>query len=454
MLQKNVLGMFSGEVSDKSVTLNSDPYFSSSFFYNEHSQIIRKVEEFWSKLSKSTHPIFNRWVGTLKQVPLNNQNITRWNVSLSDFLFTVSLSSKGRSALFDWLRVTKPINTDICVCPVRFKGLLPRGSTIIRELRDIPRFLDKLSAEVAYLWLRSVADSAVHKEDQSQQVRKLSLLTFNVCGLPKPLGTMDSRPKRFFEIGRQIRAMSPDIIGLQEMWETNSTLVLRASQYQHRFSDLEVEHLKRKSLIGRSGLALASKYPMNDCELLSFSSTSGLERMVSKGAVYARIETPDGLVDVYNVHLTSEPERLNKLFISDSYSHQIRALQLRELKDWITRRTKPGIPVYVMGDFNFSEDDNLYRTARRFLGDDLFRLRYGFPQSTESPEIEDDIFGATFDPFQNKFAKSPKAISERLDYIWCNQQDEANHLYAAKRVFTENPLSDHFGVLITVQEEL
>lgn len=447
-------GILSDTISSKLMGSNSTPQTSDKENPFESSFLTRLVDEFWANLAGSSNPIFNLWANSLKKLNFNRQNLSSWSVSFGDFLFAVSHSRKGRIALVDLLKANTPTKSEVCICPVRFRGLLPKGSAIIRELRDVPILLDQLSVEGAYLWLRSVAHAALDEELHSSGDKTLKILTYNVCGLPKPLGTMDSNPRRFYRIGRQIRELSADIVGLQEMWESNTSLVLKASHYKHRFSELEVEHLKRKLLFGRSGLAIASRYPMSDCELLAFSSTSGLERVVNKGAIYARIQTPNGEVDVYNVHLTSEPERLNKLFVSLSYSHKIRDLQLRELNDWIKRRSKPGVPVYVMGDFNFTEEDNLYRSAQRFLGEDLFRMRYGFIQKDESPEIENNIFGATFDPMHNIHAKSPRSIAERLDYIWCKRENEdANHLYAAERVFTKNPLSDHFGVLVTIQEE-
>jgi endonuclease/exonuclease/phosphatase family metal-dependent hydrolase len=454
MLHRNSSARGLSKGSDENITVNSIPLKAFPNYTFDYSQVNRVVTGFWKLLSESSNPMVQRISNAFRQHHAIQRNTSHhWSVPLTEFIYTVSFSSIGRSALFDFLRTSKLQHSDICVCPVRNKGVLPRGSSVIRELRHIPALLDNFTSEKAYLWIKSIAYSALDGNFPDEGNNCIKLLTYNVCGLPTPIGTMECKPKRFFRIGRELRTISADIIGLQEMWESSTELVLKASNYPHRFSELEVDRLRRNLLLGRSGLALMSKYPMTDCELLHFTHSSGLEWMVRKGAMYSRIQTPQGEVDVYNVHLASEPERLNKLFVSTNASNLIRENQLRELRDWIVRRSKPHIPVYVMGDFNFTEDNNLYKRAERYFGEDLFRLRYGYSQISDSEEIENEISGATFDPKNNKFARSPKGDSERLDYVWCKGRDNHHHLYGAERVLTANPLSDHFGVLVTIKEE-
>lgn len=108
------------------------------------------------------------------------------------------------------------------------------------------------------------------------------------------------------------------------------------------------------------GLIILSKYPIVECSAMTYSSSSGTDRLANKGVVYARIQislSTDDYIHVFNTHIQSHD-------YSDS-----RLLQIAELMDFISEIVKSDKkyihPILIAGDFNVAADkpDNWIKLA-------------------------------------------------------------------------------------------
>ena len=99
------------------------------------------------------------------------------------------------------------------------------------------------------------------------------------------------------------------------------------------------------------GLMILSKYPIIECSAMTYSSSSGSDRLASKGVIYARIQigpSREDYIHVFNTHIQSHD------YI------ETRLVQIGELVDFISEIIKSDKdyirPILAAGDFNVSSD--------------------------------------------------------------------------------------------------
>lgn len=100
-----------------------------------------------------------------------------------------------------------------------------------------------------------------------------------------------------------------------------------------------------------SGLIILSKYPIIECSAMTYSSSSGSDRLANKGVVYARIQVSPSEGDymhVFNTHIQAH-----------DYA-ETRLAQISELMDFISEIIKSDKdyirPILIAGDFNVSAE--------------------------------------------------------------------------------------------------
>lgn len=100
-----------------------------------------------------------------------------------------------------------------------------------------------------------------------------------------------------------------------------------------------------------SGLIIISKYPIIECSAMTYSSSSGSDRLANKGVIYARIQTgplEGDYIHVFNTHIQSH-----------DYS-EARLAQILELMDFISEIIKSDKnyirPILIAGDFNVTAE--------------------------------------------------------------------------------------------------
>lgn len=153
--------------------------------------------------------------------------------------------------------------------------------------------------------------------------------------------------KRLSRLIQEIKAQDLDIIGFQEAsWITSIGLVPRmiAEQLGYHYVFFVTEGAGR--ILGfLNGMAIVSRYPIVEHEILTFSEQRG--RFEGRSVIRALIETPYGPINFYSTHLSGTTDLLN-------------LKQTRELTAFIDQHRATG-PSFIAGDFNFHPDDSAER---------------------------------------------------------------------------------------------
>lgn len=241
--------------------------------------------------------------------------------------------------------------------------------------------------------------------------------------------------QRLGAIVTQLRALAPDVIGLQE--------VLRAADldqarrigeplgYQIAWGQAS-EHAGMPS-----GNAILSRWPIVQ------SSTSALPNggsSESRSVVFAACKTPVGVLPVFCTHLNW---RLD-------HGH-VRQLQVRALTNFVAEQCDDGmLPALLMGDLNAEPDSDEMRFLRGLtgLGGDCVYYADTFGLVGEGPS-------ATFSK-SNPFAAPLREPERRIDYVFVRGPDEAGRgePLSASRCFdaaTDGVFpSDHYGMITTL----
>ncbi len=209
-----------------------------------------------------------------------------------------------------------------------------------------------------------------------RQDPRLSLMTYNVEGLPWPvrfdrdedLSQIQTRLETLRLLGEQ-----PHIVVLQEAFTDAAKSIGPESGYRYvaygpdktlagapavrpddRAFAASASLLRgeRSGKLVDSGLQILSDYPILSVRRMAFPSyaCAGFDCLANKGVVLAMIAVP-GIAEpiaVANVHLNSR----RASHVSDERSIYAYRRQIDALDAFLTKSVKPGTPVIVAGDFN------------------------------------------------------------------------------------------------------
>lgn len=203
---------------------------------------------------------------------------------------------------------------------------------------------------------------------------EISVLTYNVRGLPWPLAT--GRVRALKEIGRELAVMrqtgrQPDVVLIQEGFGSDVRELVRASGYRYWAQgptrserdyaappqDAKGYRAVRYLPFGEgwgkftgAGLHVLSDVPITDVQASPYRYCAGLDCLANKGVMLARLALPGvpGEVDVVNTHLNSK--RASRT--PRARSLQAHNLQTEELIAFINDHRAPDAPLLVGGDFN------------------------------------------------------------------------------------------------------
>lgn len=204
---------------------------------------------------------------------------------------------------------------------------------------------------------------------------EISVLTYNVHGLPWPAG--QRRGAALKAIGRELAQMrsegrQPDIVLIQEGFVSQTSALAQLSGYRFwaqgpargERGDAALAPAQGKayrSVVYRTrgegwgkftsaGLHVLSDAPITRVDTTAFHYCAGFDCLANKGAMLARIAVPGvpGGVDVVNTHLNSRGASKTPL----SRTLQAHNLQIDELDAFITGHRDAAAPLLVGGDFN------------------------------------------------------------------------------------------------------
>lgn len=226
-----------------------------------------------------------------------------------------------------------------------------------------------------------------------------------------------------------IESLNPDLIGFQEVDETQTSELLLGLGYQHTWGN---------------GLAVATRWSFDDIN--HFDLPCFDNRIESGGPVLAtKIETPIGLVPFVN---TTTYHYLPR----DGWMRELQMPVLNELlKSW---RKKGEFPTMLVGDFNAVPESNEQRYLRG-----LCSIEGTSTYFTDAWEVngssENGATWSTLNPYASGFGLPDR----RIDYIFFGSPgvQGPGAVISCKVVCNEGQEgiwpSDHFGVFAELSIE-
>jgi endonuclease/exonuclease/phosphatase family metal-dependent hydrolase len=168
----------------------------------------------------------------------------------------------------------------------------------------------------------------------------LRLVTLNLWNEQGPL------ERRMELCARQLAALSPDVIALQEVRQSaavpNQAATLAAALgMEHAFA--VAGHWGD----GDEGLAILSRHPIVSSDSRELAHATEKERRI---CLHARLETPSGPLDAYTVHLNYRGTH-----------GQIREDQIVAAEAFMKETPDVRLPKVLMGDFNARPDSDEIR---------------------------------------------------------------------------------------------
>jgi endonuclease/exonuclease/phosphatase family metal-dependent hydrolase len=265
-------------------------------------------------------------------------------------------------------------------------------------------------------------------------VKTLRVATLNICNRSAPW------EERLALIRRELAALSPDIVGLQEVLRSGSPLPACLADEVAQGLGYEVVFGPAQDLGAGLwfGNAVLSRFPI--AESRNFVLPVGRVDD-GRGLLCAFIEAPCGRIPFFVTHL--------------SYRLHESAVRLRQVLEIAARvhdeAPVEGFPPILVGDFNAEPDSDEIRFLRGLAVADWKSVYFldAYAAAGEPP-------GHTWDN-RNPFAAQFNEISRRLDYIFVRGPDRAGRGKVMRASLAWNlddgglyP-SDHFGVVAEVR---
>jgi endonuclease/exonuclease/phosphatase family metal-dependent hydrolase len=195
----------------------------------------------------------------------------------------------------------------------------------------------------------------------------LKVMTYNIHSCVDMKGRVDIE-----KIEKVIANLDPDVVALQEV-DVNRRRTLYMDQAKRLAEGLNMDYQYYSLMNSGSekyGLAILAKFPLIKIKYDRFPAVKSKRMVERRGAMWVRIQTPLGDVNVINTHLGLHMKE--------------RLFQIRTLlgKDWLS-----GVlgkkPLVICGDFNAGAQSPVYREICAHLADAQKMGNYkGYPKNT------------------------------------------------------------------------
>lgn len=238
----------------------------------------------------------------------------------------------------------------------------------------------------------------------------LKLVTFNVQNL---YFAGRNRPARMRAIGAKLAELDPDIACFQECFVPADRHVLIDALGATRLRHMEYF---QSGTVG-SGLLIASAYPIVETFFHRYIATNEWFRLwegdwwAGKGIALARIQLPQGVMDVFNTHAQATYGR--------EANRRARMQQMREAAAFIRDARTGAAPAFALGDWNCRAGDPDH---------DLLVAKAGLSCLMDDVRRIDLIFGVD----------DPRYDYDLLDFVVMDRHDGLR-------------LSDHKGYMSTIR---
>jgi hypothetical protein len=304
----------------------------------------------------------------------------------------------------------------------------------------------------------------------SARARELKILNLNMWAvelqLPEfivksPSVELDARMRR---LPAEIAKLAPDIVVFEEIWSD-----ARAEKVKDMLRAIGFAYSARGSaahgwlLGGGNGLLIVSKLKLDPgVRAMAFDETTRWDEskwICRKGVLKTRVEVePNAWVDLYATHLGAAGLVFKNKRAVEFLPEQIAAQtqQVRELMAFV-RQTQTSPDLILAADLNshpFVFQNGKYSQTKHT---DVYRLLTcadGAP-SGACLDLRDSAAGAayfTYDTLRNHYAHNADFSNEpegRIDYLF-SQGDDLK-IDKTTLVLTQNPISDHYGIVGTFE---
>src|SRR5215471_16645484 len=231
-----------------------------------------------------------------------------------------------------------------------------------------------------------------HQTSASQ----LKIVSFNIWDLP--YWFVKNRRQRILQIAEYLQRLDAEIICLQESFDVHHRRLLYEHLGLERYYASGGFAETRKAPLAvfdtTGGLVIFSKFPIIQHKF----TPSLIERIGRKGVLEATIETPYGVVQVFNIHL-----HVGKNFLA----HSIRIKQLKSVLEHM--KSQRNSPIILAGDFN----EDAIMDQKKFAA--ILQSR-GLTHSLHFEQYEFMPSYRIKNPFVNNWINRSK-YSRGLDYI-------------------------------------
>ncbi len=273
------------------------------------------------------------------------------------------------------------------------------------------------------------------------QTAPISMMTHNMALLVAPgdyLGT--DREGVVAEISARIRALSPDVVGLCEVFSDGEREDIRGAL--HDIYPHFQEGPDEADLESDGGLLVLSKHPLLAAGSFIYRDCDGFDCFANKGMIHVRMQGgswPRPL-DVFYTHAQdiSTDDGVSTLYA-----------QLSRMQEFIQERADPALPAIVMGDLNIpAENPQHYAELLGRLAGvrDCWTIA-GNPAASGATSVRDSNF---YDDADDR-----PTHDQRLDYVLLRAGTRAIPILSGVEIlrFTRNGrfISDHFGVRAVFQ---
>lgn len=273
------------------------------------------------------------------------------------------------------------------------------------------------------------------------QATSISVLTYNVRGLPWPVAS--GRGNALRAIGQELAMMrragqQPDVVLIQEGFRSEISELAQASGYK-----FWARGPGRGAGLGRlasAGLHVLSDAPIIDVRRHAYGDCAGLDCFANKGVMRVRI-LPVGAtspIDIVNTHLNSRTASR----ATPANALAAHNAQVRQLNAFVSEVREDGVPMVVGGDFN------VRNSPQRYYFDALDRP-YTVVSEYCSQQPASGCGGVNADP-----VKEPWLRSQDLQ-AFVSDQDVSVRPVNTDIMFAKAPdrprLSDHDGYVVRYQ---
>ncbi len=224
--------------------------------------------------------------------------------------------------------------------------------------------------------------------------------------------------ERINEIIAKVKTLSPDIVGLSEVWANKSK-----DRFKNGLKDLLPYYAwdnNTNSFQMGSGLLLLSRFPLSNIEFTRYDSLVGFDALSQKGFILATIEIKGQKVLIAQTHTQAD---------EDDNAIEARRSNFLQLQDgiatYLARYLQPSTPAILIGDLNIIGEDSSGSPTKeyKFLSEALNQLQMTDSYRTFYPNAVADP-GYTYDAVNDRligiFAPKEAAnkLKQRLDYMF------------------------------------